>query len=220
MAANKQLKKYQQEQQALHEVLNKEQLRIAEWAATVLQKNWRAYKARLEHNKSHGKSTRKFGEQVFDPFAMFVKKDKSKAIGKYNYHYARVCIQCDDKDATRQYLICEDNLFCTECFTSAHIIGTKKRHFFFDITVDPNLPEGASTWSQPAIKVSDIPEREASFLQEDDESSDDSLERIQLQDAHRIISKQLNEAWMYRQAQVHTGNERRVQVNAFLPFLQ
>ena len=70
-----------------------------------MQKNWRAYKARLEHNKSHGKSTRKFGQQVFDPFQMFVptKKDraKSKAIGNYNYHGERICCQCDEETATR-----------------------------------------------------------------------------------------------------------------------
>ena len=67
------------EMQALNEVLSKEELRKAEWAATVLQKNWRAYKARVEHNKSMGKSTRKFGQQLFDPFQMFVPKNRDKA---------------------------------------------------------------------------------------------------------------------------------------------
>ena len=77
--------------------------------------------------------------------------------------------------------MCEDNLFCKNCFVSAHVIGTKKRHFYFDITYDPDLPEGASTWSQPAIKVVDVPERDSSFLEEgtmDSDDSDDSLERI------------------------------------------
>ena len=69
-----------------------------------MQKNWRAYKARLEHNKSMGKSTRKFGQQVFDPLALFVpRKDKakSKAVGNYNYHVEKICIQCDEETANR-----------------------------------------------------------------------------------------------------------------------
>ena len=124
---------------------------------------------------------------------MFVPKNKdkaqSKAIGKYNYHGERICIQCDEETATRQCLLCEDSLFCQKCFVSSHIIGTKKRHFFFDVTYDPDLPEGASTWSQPAIKIADVPERDSSFLEEgtmdSDLSSDDSLERIQLNEAYR-----------------------------------
>lgn len=62
------------------------------------------------------------------------------------------------------------------------MIGTKKRHFFFDVTYDKDLPEGASTWSQPALKIEEVPERESSFLEEatldSDDDSDDSLERI------------------------------------------
>lgn len=120
LEAKKKLEKYHKEQQALHEVLSKEQLRLAEWAATVMQKNWRAYKARLEHNKTLSKSStaqkttmqksatpRRFGDQLFDPFAMLTrdknnKKDtKSKAIGTYNYHQQLICIQCDEETVTR-----------------------------------------------------------------------------------------------------------------------
>lgn len=40
------------EQEKLEDILTKEQLRIAEWAAVILQKNWRAYKVRKEVKKS------------------------------------------------------------------------------------------------------------------------------------------------------------------------
>ena len=76
---------------------------------------------------------------------------------------------------------CEENIFCKKCYVESHIIGPKKRHFFFDITYNPNKPEGASTWSQPALN---IPEREDSFdlneeetYTEDQESSDSSFDR-------------------------------------------
>lgn len=40
----------QKQQQTLQNQLTKEQMRVAEWACVVLQKNWRAYKARKEFN--------------------------------------------------------------------------------------------------------------------------------------------------------------------------
>ncbi len=130
---------------------------------------------RKKHNKSlsaKGGGSAKFGgNAVFNPFEMFAQREKSKnfqsgkskAIGNYNYHNERYCMQCEDEVAKRQCLMCEDNPFCTSCYVTSHIIGSKKRHFFFDITYDKSIPEGASTWSQPVLKVEDIDSRDESF---------------------------------------------------------
>ena len=115
-------KKALEEAKSLQQALTKEQLKVAEWAALILQKNWRAYKTRKEMNKS---ASGRFGQQKrFDPFSMMIRKDKSiakggdrKALGTFNYHDERICIQCDDETATRQTLIEDDNLWCTKCFT-------------------------------------------------------------------------------------------------------
>ena len=69
-------------------------------------------------------------------------------------------------------MMCEDNTFCKKCFVEAHIIGPKKRHFYFDITYNPDKPEGASTWSQPALV---IPEREDSFQLNEEETGTDEV---------------------------------------------
>ena len=64
-------------------------MRILEWAANILQANWRAYKVRKELNKTKsGNSSIRF-INTHDPFAVFIKdktKKKSAAIGDYNYH--------------------------------------------------------------------------------------------------------------------------------------
>lgn len=140
----------------------------------------------------------RFAEQVFNPFEMFVegkkkKKDgkKSKATGEFNYHNERICIQCDEETATRLCLMCEDAVFCTSCYVSAHIIGPKKRHFYFDITYDPNKPESASTWAQPNL-MDAVPLRDISFAEEESEtSSDESFARYQGYSAHEA-SHRLN----------------------------
>lgn len=51
----------------MQDILTEEQLKIAEWAAITMQKNWRAFKARKEHNKS-GSFKERFGEKDLDPF--------------------------------------------------------------------------------------------------------------------------------------------------------
>lgn len=112
---------------------------MAEWAATVIQKNWRAYKARKNLKKSESPARKSFIEtDDVDPFKIFVSKQKrvkkSRAVGTYNYHAERICIQCDEEVVKRQCMICEDNMFCVKCFASTHTIGPAKRHFYFDVT--------------------------------------------------------------------------------------
>ena len=45
-----------EEKRKLVEAYNEEELARAEWAALVLQKNWRAYKTRKEMNRTLGTS--------------------------------------------------------------------------------------------------------------------------------------------------------------------
>ena len=100
--------------------------KIAERAAIILQKNWRAFVARREFNKRKGQPSLRFGQKahfdVFEnvavqKFSVAAKKNNSRALGTYNYHEQRYCLQCDEKVATRQCLVCENNVFCTECYT-------------------------------------------------------------------------------------------------------
>ena len=55
-ATKAQLEKQMEEKRKLLEALSEQELKRLEWAALVLQKNWRAYKARKEFNKTHGSS--------------------------------------------------------------------------------------------------------------------------------------------------------------------
>ena len=50
---------------------------------------------------------------------------------------------------------------------------------FFNVTYDANVREGPSTWSQPKLKIEDVPERESSFCLMDEYSSDSSSESFE-----------------------------------------
>lgn len=75
----------------LRDKLTEEEMRILEWAANILQANWRAYKVRKELNKTKsGHSSMRF-IKTYDPFAALQRdqnktKKKSAALGDYNYH--------------------------------------------------------------------------------------------------------------------------------------
>ena len=101
--------------------------------------------------------------------------------------------------ARRRCLACDENLFCIKCFTVSHITGTKKRHFYFDMTYDKSLREGASTWDQPAMQIDDVPERDSSFILEATESdvSSESWERAPAYDAHLFSDKLLQDRHLY-----------------------
>mmetsp|Transcript_22929 Transcript_22929/g.28463 ORF Transcript_22929/g.28463 Transcript_22929/m.28463 type:complete len:129 (+) Transcript_22929:1203-1589(+) len=117
-----------------------------------------------------------------------IKGPKTRALGQYNYHEQRYCLQCDEEVAQRMCLVCENNLFCTNCYVETHIIGTKKRHMYFEITYDKSKREGPSTWSQPALKIEDVPMREDSFIlasEYESELSSESFERMPPQASSR-----------------------------------
>ena len=86
---------------------------------------------------------------------------------------------CDERVAERQCVLTGDH-YSKHCWVETHMFGAQKRRFYFDITYNPDKPEGASTWSQPAMV---IPEREDSFQLNEEEtvtdevSSDSSFDR-------------------------------------------
>lgn len=66
-----------EEKKELLRAFDEEELERAEWAAIVMQKNWRAYVARKQANASNASSMRFIQEKLFNPFEALALKSKS-----------------------------------------------------------------------------------------------------------------------------------------------